>query len=107
MSHSERGLTGVKALGWELIASRGLELDLLAISTHQSVLFGVEGQVARNGVGCDQLGGRDKCVGGWVAVIACSKVAVVGCNDGVGLACSMSPSLHSANSLNVHALVHA
>ena len=53
--NSQGAPTGVKALGRQLIAGGGLQLDLLAIRAHQGVLLRVEGQVARNGKRSDQL----------------------------------------------------
>lgn len=40
---------GVKPPGRQLIASGGLQCDLLSVCTHQRVLLGVEGQVTYGG----------------------------------------------------------
>ena len=66
---------------------RGIQQDLLAVSTHKRVLLGVEAEVSGDGEGCHQLWGGDEGVGGGVAVITGCEVAVVGGDDGVGLAC--------------------
>mmetsp|Transcript_17846 Transcript_17846/g.49936 ORF Transcript_17846/g.49936 Transcript_17846/m.49936 type:complete len:278 (+) Transcript_17846:639-1472(+) len=77
---------GVKALGWELVSERALQHELRAVGGHESVLGGVEGEVASDGKGSDQLRGGDKAVGGRVAVVPGGKVAVEGGDDAVGLA---------------------
>ena len=69
--------TCVKALARKLVPIGCIQLDLLAISTHQSVLLRVEGQVTSNGKGGDQLRGCDKGVCGRVAIVTRSKVTVV------------------------------
>lgn len=79
--------TCVKALARKLVPVGCVQLDLLAISTHQSVLLRVEGQVTSNGKGGDQLRGCHKGVCGRVAIVTRSKVAVVRGDDGVCLSC--------------------
>ena len=75
--------SGIKATRRQLLAGRALELELLAVSTSQLVLQRVEGQVARNGEGGDDLGGGDEGMGSRVAVIPLGEVPVVGGDDGV------------------------
>jgi hypothetical protein len=65
-----------------------VEGDLLPVRSDQGVLLGVEGQVAGNGERRDKLGGGNESVGGGVSVVTGGKVAVVGCDDGVGLTCA-------------------
>ena len=67
----------LKALAGKLITIGSIQLDLLAISTHESVLLRVEGQVASNGKGCDQLWGCHKGMCGRIAIVTRSKVTVV------------------------------
>ena len=74
-----------------------LEHDLRAISGHEGVLGGVEGQVTSDGKGGDELGGGDEAVGGGVAVVTGSEVAVEGGHDAVGLALGDVGTLPLAN----------
>jgi len=74
-------LSGVEAGGRELIARGVIELEGLAIGTGESVGERVEGQVASEGHGSDDIRGSDEGVGGGVSIIATSEVTVVRGDD--------------------------
>lgn len=69
--------TCVETLARKLVPIGCIQLDLLAISTHQGVLLRIEGQVTSNCKGGDQLRGCHKGVCGRVAIVTRSKVTVV------------------------------
>lgn len=84
------GLEGV--LAWvvatrrKLVARGIVELEGLAIGTGEGVGQGVEGQVASEGHGGDDVGRSDEGVSGGISIVTAGEVAVVGGDDRVLLA---------------------
>lgn len=74
-------LAGVVATRRKLVARGIVELEGLAISASERVGQGVEGQVASESHGGDDIGRSDESVSGGVGVVATSEVTVVGGDD--------------------------
>lgn len=74
-------LSRVIATRRKLVAGGILELEGLAISASEGVGQGVEGQVASESHGGDDVRGSDEGVGGRVGVVTASEVTVVGGDD--------------------------
>jgi len=77
---------GVVAASRKSIALRRREHELLAIGTNELVLERVEGELAGNGHGNDDIRRGNKSVGSRVAIVTTGEVAVVGRDNGVDLA---------------------
>mmetsp|Transcript_9808 Transcript_9808/g.26682 ORF Transcript_9808/g.26682 Transcript_9808/m.26682 type:complete len:346 (-) Transcript_9808:1065-2102(-) len=84
-----RGLVGLLAgiipLGWEVEALRSLETDLASVGANERVLLRVEGEVAGDGHGRDNLRRRHKRVRGRVGIVTCRKVPVERRHNRIGL----------------------
>lgn len=74
-------LTRVVATRGKLVTSGVGELEGLAIGSSKGVGEGVEGEVASEGHGGDNIGGGDKGMRGGVSVVTSGEVTVVGGDD--------------------------
>lgn len=77
----ESVLSGVVALGRELIARGVGELELLAVGTLESVGHGVEGEITSKDHGSDKVRRGNKGVGSGVGIVSTSEVSVVRGDD--------------------------
>ena len=74
-------LARVVATVRERVANGFRELEGLAVGTGEGVSDRVEGQVASEDHGGDDIGRSDEGVRGWVRVITSSEVTVVGSDN--------------------------
>lgn len=74
-------LSGVVALGGELIARGVREPELLAVGTLERISHRVEGEVTSKDHGSDKVRGRNKGMGSGVGIVSTSEVSVVGGDD--------------------------
>ena len=76
-------VTGVVAARRELLTGGSQELELLAVSTLETVGHGVEGKATGEGHGGHEVGRGNESVSSRVGVVTTSEVTVVGGDDRV------------------------